>query len=256
MHRVLALLVGLLLSSGTVASGQTGLRPAVKLVHRYERSCGYSCAQELGIDLGGVHANKPGDTVAVRFCSKQSLPLALSTSAAAYGYVTAVLTGTYGYTPERILFLRSEDCLGPDPAVTATEFWAVPQGAALPASVESIRSNQVQLEAVGTETLSVEGTRDYRAAVQDLIVKLRARPEAVGVVLGNYYRRPNATLRRRLDEVRELLKRSGLPQERYFVRLAPWTGEYTISPPEPEPTYPSVSIVEVGGDAHRLPARR
>jgi hypothetical protein len=251
MQRVFALLVGLLLPANAPALKQADVRPAAKLIHRSERSCGYSCAQEVAIDLGGIHANQPDDRVAVRFCSKQSLPLALSTAAAAYGYVTSELSDIYNYTPQRILILRSEDCLGPNPAVTATEFWVIPQGAAPPASVESVSSKQVHSEAIGRKNLSVEGSRDYRTAVRELIAKLRARPEAVGVVLGNYYNRPSPAMRRRLREVRGLLRQSRLPQDRYFVRLAPWTGEYRINPPETEPKYPSVSIVEISRDRAR-----
>lgn len=50
-------------------------------------------------------------------------------------------------------------------------------------------------------------------------------------------------MRRRLREVKALLSKSGLPQHRYFVRLTPWTGEQAVAPPEPEPRYPSYSIV-------------
>lgn len=245
MRQVSALIIGLLLSSGVLFSTQESVRPAAKLVRRHERACGYSCAQELAIDLGGVHASKPDDKVAVRFCSKESLPVALSTASAAYGYVISILTEIYKYTPERIQFLRSEDCLGPDSAVTATEFWAIPNGAALPDSVESVKSDQVRLEPVGTEASSVEGARNYRAAAQELVARLRAKPGAVGIVLGNYYRTPSLVMRRRMREVKRLLQQSGLSRDRYFVGLAPWTGEYRVDPPEPEPKYPSFSLVEI-----------
>lgn len=255
MQAVLALVIGLFLSSNAPLSIQESIQSAATLVHRYERACGSSCLQELAIDLGGVHATKPDDTVVVRFCSKESLPMALTTAAASPGYLISILTGSYGYTQERILFLRSEDCLGPDPAVAATEFWAVPNGAALPPSVESIRSSQVRSETVGMEATSTEGTRNYRSAAQELAAKLRARPEAVGIVLGYYYRRPNAAMQRRLREVRTILEQSGLPQERYRVRLMRWTGERSVDPPETEPMYPSLFIVEVAGDSTRRQAR-
>lgn len=251
MRQALALMIGLLLSSGASLPRQGRVRPEATLVHRYEEGCGYSCAQELAIDLGGVYGKNPDDKVAVRLCSREPLPVALSTSAAAYGYVISILEGSYGYTPERILFSRSEDCLGSDRAVTATEFWVIPSGAAPPASVESIRSNQVRLESVGAEAIIVEGIRNYRAATQELITKLREKPQAVGVVLGYYYQRPNPVMRRRLNEVRRLLEQSGLPQDRYFVRLARWTGERSVDPPDPEPRYPSVFVVEVARDSAR-----
>jgi hypothetical protein len=42
-----------------------------------------------------------------------------------------------------------------------------------------------------------------------------------------------------------MLEQSGLSGDRYFVDLVPWTGEYGIDPPDPEPRYPSVFIVEM-----------
>lgn len=94
MQRVLSMIVSLLFASVSL-SRQESVQPVANLVHRYERTCGYSCAQELAIDLGGVHANKPNDAVVVHFRSKEPFPLALSTAAADYGYVISILTGVY-----------------------------------------------------------------------------------------------------------------------------------------------------------------
>lgn len=244
MKQLLASIIVLLSCHAPLAWQDSGARSDARLIHRYERGCGYSCLQELAIELGGVHAKKPDDTVAVRFCSKERLAVALTTAAAPPEYLISILTGSYGYTRERIQFLRSEDCLGADPAVTATEFWAIPAGAASPPSVESVKSGQVRSEAIGTEATSVRGARSYRAAAQDLVNKLRTRPQAVGIVLGYYYRKPSAVMRHRLREVRTLLEQSGLPRHRYHVRLMPWTGEHSVDPPEAEPKYPNLFIVE------------
>jgi len=64
------------------------------------------------------------------------MPLALSIAAMNPFIVARALNQGYNFSLERILFLRSEDCLGSDPAVAATELWAVPKGAALPPFVE------------------------------------------------------------------------------------------------------------------------
>ncbi|MDQ2973925.1 MAG: hypothetical protein M3R69_00780 [Acidobacteriota bacterium] len=250
MRQVLVLMLGLLLSFSASLPRQSRIRPQAKLVHRYERQCGYSCAQELAIDLGGVYGKSPSDTVAVRFCSKEPLPLALFISAADYAYVSTILQGSYGYTPERVLFLRSEDCIGSDKAVAATEFWVIPTGAALPTSVESIRSSQARIDPLGMDGL-IGSARTYKTALQKLPTKLRANPEAVGVVVGYYYKQPSLVMKRRLREMQKMLERSGLSRERYFVRLAPSTGEYGDN--DPEPKYPSVFVVEVakGKDSAR-----
>src|SRR5215813_954620 len=126
MLRTLALVIWVLLFPNPLLSTQA-IKSEIKLVHRYDNTCGYSCAQELAIDLGGVYGKKPDDTIAVRFCTKDPLPAALTTSAAAYGYAISILESSYGYTPDRVLFLRSEDCLGSNHAITATEFWVIPK---------------------------------------------------------------------------------------------------------------------------------
>jgi hypothetical protein len=187
--------------------------------------------------------------LAMRVCTKEPMVLALSIAAMNPFKVAKWMHDVYNYPSERVVFLRSEDCLGSNPRVAATELWAVPTGAALPASVESIKSSQAHLETVGTKDLSPEGTHSYRAAAQELTAKLNAKPGAVGVVLGYYYKRPSPIMERRLREVCRLLEQNGLPQDRYFVRLAEWTGEYGHD--DPEPQYPSLLIVEVARDSAR-----
>jgi hypothetical protein len=248
----LALTLVLLLSFSASLPGQSTAKEEAERIRRYERmGSGGDAIMEANSDL--MHfAGRPDDRVAVRVCSKGPMPLALSIAATDPFLVAKLLKEGYSYSPDRILFLRSEDCLGSDPKIAATELWAIPKGATLPASVESVRSNQVRLESIGvTENTPVRGARNYRAAVQELITKLRARPQAVGLVLGYYYRRPSLLMQRRLRKVRRLLEQSGLSQDRYFVRLAPWNGEYGTDPPDPEPRYASVSIIEVTRDSAR-----
>jgi hypothetical protein len=239
-----ALMLGLLFSAIAPWPRQASVQADAKLIHRYEKSCGYSCAQELAIDLGGVYGKNPDDTVAVRLCSKEPLPVALSISAAAYGYVISILEGSYRYTPERLLFLRSKDCLGADELIAATEFWVIPKGATLPSSVESMKSSQVRIDSLGMEGL-IGNVRTYKVALQKLLAKLRGNPEAVGVVVGYYYKQPSPVMKRRLGEARRMLERSGLPKDRYSIRLSPWTGEQSVDSSEPEPKYPSVFVVEL-----------
>jgi hypothetical protein len=255
MQYLSAMVVGLLFAARLFLPVSENSQSDARLVKRYERSCGYSCAQELAIDLGGVYAKGNHDIVAVRFCSKESLPLALATAAAPPKDVLSILMSSYGFVPERILFLRSENCLGANPAVTPTEFWVIPKGAALPTSVESIKSNQVQVHPLGMEGL-IGNARSYKEGMRQLPDKLRANPEGVGLVLGYYYKRPSNRLKQRLDEARRMLQRSGLSKNRYSVRFVPWTGEYGDD--DQEPTYPSLFVIEVTKDlsVQRKPAAR
>jgi hypothetical protein len=244
MWRTTTLMLVLILSPGASFPRQAGIRPQAKLVHRYEERCGYSCAQELAIDLGGEYGTHLDDTVVVRLCSKEPLPVALSTSAADYGYAISILQGSYLYTPERILLSRSEGCAGPNPSIAATEFWVIPKGAELPSSLESVEYSHLKMGSLGSRRTR-ENARGYKETLEELSARLRGSPGAVGVIVGYYYYHPSRLLKQRLGDTRKMLELCGLPEDRYFVRLAPWTGEVAIAPRDPEPTYPSVFIVEI-----------
>jgi len=139
----------LFLILGASAFGQNGARPTAELVHRYERGCGYSCNQELAIDLGGVAGTQPDDIVAIRFCSKEPLPKAIALSASPPDYVISILKGIYKYMPDRVFLLRSDDCLSANLAMAATEYWVIHKGGGLPSYVESVKSCQIKRIAHG-----------------------------------------------------------------------------------------------------------
>jgi hypothetical protein len=245
-------MIGLVITAG-ILLGQENTPPDAKLVHRCESGCsGSSAVMEASLDL--LHYfGEPPERVAIRVCSKEPLPMALCVAATDPIYLTQWLATVHKYPSERVVFSRAENCIGNNPQVAATELWAIPKGAVLPASVESVRANQVHWESIGAnKKLATRGASNYRAAAKKLIAKLWARPDAVGIVLGYYYKKPTPIMQRRLREMRRLLQQSGLPQDRYLVRLASWNGEFGIDPPDPEPRYPSLSIVEVERNtAHR-----
>jgi hypothetical protein len=244
MRQALFLIIELLLLSG-LSLGQVSTKPDSVRMRRYERGgSGFDEITEANYELTR-RIDTSNDLAVVRICSRESMPLALSIAAMNPFTVAGALNQGYNFSLERILFLRSEDCLGSDPAVAATELWAAPKGAALPPFVESIKSSQAHLEILGTKSLLAAGTRNYRLAVKELTTKLRAAPEAVGVVAGYYYKNPSLVMKRRLREVRKMLEQSGLRQDRYFVRFIPWPGERSVDPPQPEPKYPNLFVVEV-----------
>jgi len=250
MRQALFLIIGLLLFS-SVSLGQGSTKPEAVRMRRYERNgSGFDEITEANYELTR-RLDTSNDLAVVRICSRESMSLALSIAAMNPFTVARALNQGYNFSLERMLFLRSEDCLGSDPAVSATELWAVPKGAALPPFVESIKSSHAHLEILGTKDLLAAGTRNYRLAVKELTTKLRAAPEAVGVVVGYYYKNPSLVMKRRLREVRKILDQSGLRQDRYFVRFVPWPGERSDDRPEPEPRYPSVFVVKVERDRAR-----
>jgi len=238
-------LLCLLLISGLQTVGQSNVETTAKLFTRYKDGAGVNKLLEDVLTLVLSVDSKDRTKVAVRVCSKQPMPFALATAEADPFRIAEFLIGNQGYTPERVIYLRSEECLpSEDPAGSITEVWAIPQGASLPPYVEAFTSNQVRLTSLGKEQAN-RGVRDYKAALQKLIQDLRANPSGVGVIFGYFLERPSPALQRRLREVTRTLEQSGLPRERYLVRPKAWDDEVSTYPPDSEPKYPSVFVVEV-----------
>ena len=114
-------------------------------------------------------------------------------------------------------------------------------------AAQPLKSNEIKLVSLGDRPTN-RGVRDYRTAIGKLIKNLRANPESEGVVFGYFLERPGRKLQRRLREVTKTLEQSGLPANRYLVRPMRWNDEVSTSPPDAEPQYPIVYIIEVVRD--------
>ncbi len=249
MSSILKTVLLVLTLPATLALSQTAA-PEATLVERCEGGCsGYSHVMETTLTLAR-YTEPLAETVALRVCSRRSMPLALATAAMNPHAYAGWMIDVYNFSPQSVVFLRSEDCLGSNPDVAVAELWSVPRGARLPPHVEAIVSCRLHTSFLGTkprrtEELPFEGAVNYRVALRQLIAELRAKPNAVGVVYGYVLERPSSVIRRRIAEAQRILEQSGLPSNRYLVRLRYWDGEYGIDPPDPKPLYPSVYLVEV-----------
>jgi hypothetical protein len=205
--------------------------------------------QEVALDFK-AQASGAGDRVAVRVCSKEKLPLALLTAAGS-PFVLREQLKAQGFESERILFLRSEDCLANDPSIVVTEFWVVPKGAEPPESAESIRADQVQVEFVKASQ-QIQSATDYRNALQELLAKVSTRPEAVAVVVGSYYKRPGPILVKNLQTAKRVLLFGQGQASRVYIRSAPAPGIYEGD--EREPRFPDLFALTIEPDAAQVPA--
>lgn len=224
---------------------QNNAEATARLHIRYEHGAAPHRINENILTLTLSLSSQARAKVAIRVCSRETMLFALPTAGADPFLIADRLVNTYAYPPERVLFLRSEDCLSSDnQAEPVTEIWTLPQGSTLPPHVEALRSDQIRRISLG-ERPANRGVRDYRAALQRMIQHLRANPASVGVVFGYFLERPSPVLRRRLREVTRILEQSGLPRGRYLVRPDSWNDEASTIPPDSEPQYPSVFVVEV-----------
>jgi hypothetical protein len=238
-------MLGLLLTFSNMLMYQEKHPPEARLIRTFYKGDFLHANNEAALDLR-AWAGGPDDRIAVRICSKEPMPVAVAVASGRPFLLVSNLTN-HGYSQERILFLRSDSCLGNDPAIAVTEFWAIPKGASLPPSTESIKSSQIKAESLMNERS--KNNKSYTIALQKLITLLRAKPEASGVVVGYYNKSPSLVLKRKLQKARSFLKNSRLPGKRYFVRSLPWTGN--VDPVDPEPDFPDVIVVEVKKTANR-----
>lgn len=248
------------LSAPICSLGQEDSQPKARLIRsRFGGGDVGHYTQEVAL-IFGDYKNDPDVLAAIRICSKDPMPLALNTAGASPFLMEHYLTDFYNYSRERILFLRSEDCLSSEPAPVITESWLVPKGAVLPSSIESVKSCQVSLESVPEETEKdedINNASEYLAALRVFAEKLKSRPEAVGIAVGGYfvdtstrvnarrYNRARAVMRQRLGEAQRFLEQAGLPHDRYFTRVHPWV---TLCYPEscnPQPKFPKLRIIEI-----------
>jgi hypothetical protein len=136
-HHVVLFLLLLLPGFGVFA--QRNVEDAARLFKRYDPGAAYNRVTEDVLTLSLSVKAKERAQVAVRVCSKEPLPFALATAGADPFHIADLLTGGYGYTAERVTFLRSEDCLSAkEPLRPVTEIWTIPEGASLPAHDEAL----------------------------------------------------------------------------------------------------------------------
>jgi hypothetical protein len=237
------LMLGLLLTLSNMLMNQEKHPPEARLVRTFYKGDFLHANNEAALDLK-AWAGGPDDRVAVRICSKEPMPLALAVASGRPFLLVSNLVN-HGYSQERIMFLRSDSCLHNDPAIAATEFWAIPKGASLPSSTESIKSSQVKAESLMNKE-SEKNNKTYMIALQNLVAVLSTTPEASGIVVGYYNKSPSPKLTRKLRKAQSFLKNSKIPSDRYFVRTLPWTG--SSDPGDLEPDVPDVIVVRVRKD--------
>jgi hypothetical protein len=240
--RFLLLVLLMLAAAGTPCFAQQTNAQAV-LFKRYDRGGWVNRFIEGTLTLSIYVKREQRFTIALRVCSKEPLPFALVTANADPFFLSEWLVSAYGYAPERLVYLRSEDCLGKDPSRGVTEIWTLSEGASFPPHVEKVAFTDAQRVALGKKE-AYRGVRDYREAVTGLIKQLQVNPAARGLVVA--YHEPggklNPKLRRRLKEVTKMFERSGLPRERYLVHVTYWNDETWEH--EPETQYPLVYIIK------------
>lgn len=242
--RKTAIVSGLILAIVILSHGQDITKTEARMVREpFVGGDALHAIQEVALDLK-AHASGPEDRVGVRVCSKEKLPIALL-AATASPFLLQEFLEHYNFTPQRILFLRSEECEVQDPSLAVTEFWAIPKGADPPASIESITADRAQAEVVKSSD-TITSANVYNTALRDLVQKLSNQPERVAVIIGSYYARPSAALEKNLQKAKNVLKQSNVQANRILVHTARVGGIREGG--EREPAYPTLFVFSTKRD--------
>jgi hypothetical protein len=223
--------------------GQGEQRPSAKLIRSpFSGGNFIDVVQEAASEIK-ANADGPEDMAAIRVCSAEPMPVALII-AAANPFAVAEYLEYYGFTPERILFLRAENCPKVVKGIAVTEFWAIPKGAVPPLSVESVKASQARADVVKANG-TINSAEAFNDALLKLSSKLRANRGTTGVIVGFYIGKPPHMLKMSMRKAARFLKKSNIKQQQYFSRLQRLTGPYAELPSNSQPKYPDLFVIEL-----------
>jgi hypothetical protein len=86
----------------------------------------------------------PETKVAIRVCTRLPLMEAIKQSKSPPFRIASFLEFNHGYTPERLLYLRSTECYSGTQKISAIEVWIVPQGVQLPSAEDTLKMEEAE----------------------------------------------------------------------------------------------------------------
>jgi hypothetical protein len=205
---------------------------------------------EWGFNLAMDMRSLPKSQLIIRLCSTKSLPVAIGSAALDPLIFSDYLSKDFeGFKPtiafNRIKIDRSEKCIGKVASNTAADLWLVFNDGNLPDSSETIEACQIRIKDIKSKEDKKRdifvGTYNHRLAIKRLIEELKENPQATGSVIGSYIDISTKEIKQKLSVARTMLKKSGLPANRYDVRLMRWTGFHEIE----EPKYLEIKTIAI-----------
>lgn len=194
------------------------------------------------------------DAIAVRVCSDDPLPVALS-MARGLPFVTTVKLEKLGIPKSRIYYLRqSRGCRMWPNNYALTEYWLIPSNAEFPEFDEAARASSIsgyQLTNADSltkgewfegDTLGQVTPQSYKLVLDKVLKHLKQNKSAVAIIRVPYYRlSPTVDLKTRRRQTLDYLKVNGIASHRVYVRRI-----YSGSRPpfrSDEPKYPDIFLV-------------
>ena len=210
------------------------------------------------VDLDFIHENITGyiylrykdykdidkPRVAIRLCSTEPIQLALVKSALSLPAVLETFA-ILGYPNEKIVVLKSKDCISKYTEVTTAEVWTIFPNFELPSYDEKYLPNEIDITRIG-DWMGMEylGNPNYIQNTYKVVEELEKDKSAIGVVLGVYRKNPK-DINKKFSRINKLLKNSGLDNSRYIFQVFRWRQELSLDPLEKGHIYPAFFVVKI-----------
>jgi hypothetical protein len=229
-----------------------------KLLGRCVGNCSYhELTEEISFALADVARS---GRITIRLCSSERSEIAVAKASTNLTMMVETLKELHKVDVNDVLLLFSRSCGAAKPERKATEFWGIFGGASLPPHEKSIKISELSLGIVRQEngkaymkTLLSGGEAPENAVTEpqaiskiDVGAQMLSRdPGSYGVVIGFYFKRPTAELKRQVRLAKQELEKDQALRGRFSTHLIPYGFRYSDSV---EPTEPSLYIIRLSAD--------
>lgn len=212
-------------NNGEVEIKNYGAKPEI-LLYRFESPVSPGPAWDLLREpLGNLSRRDDREAFAIRICSENKLLLAIPAAVVDPFQIIKIIRSRYAKPSEvpPIYLLRSTNC---GSTYVPVEVWAVGKNGKLPAHIESYDYKRLRVQQLGfNPSVCSTGKIDHRTATKMLINKLRRDWNSFGVIIGYYDSSKGSAdpdLRKRVEQARNLMERSGISRKRYSISYEIW----------------------------------
>lgn len=145
MCRMVIIIMLMSVAFVTDAYSQIGSQPKPILGYKVDEWLNWNLnGGELLLDHVEL-VRRPETKLAIRVCTELPLAEAIKQSKASPFKIANFMKLNHGYTPERLLFLRSKECYRKEEEISAIEVWIVPQGATPPSAEDTLKVEEAEM---------------------------------------------------------------------------------------------------------------
>jgi hypothetical protein len=196
------------------------------------------------------------ETLAVRVCSTDPLPVALATAKGA-PFLATINFEKLGIPKSQIYYLRQDrNCTFAVNDYVLTEYWVVYKGNELPEFIEALRATSLSGHELtranfllGEDRSEVRSPKieklnpaSYSGVLDKVVNLMKEDRSALTVIAVPYYKySPLIELNRRTREMQLFLKTNGVAGHRIFIKKI-YSGQWLPSSKD-SPQYPDITIV-------------